>query len=103
MQLPVAASGQAYRLRLGLAAGNPQGSNRVNIICGPWQAQVWVDGIPRTNEWTLPGEALTSRWATLCIDAEPWKPADTGSRDQRTLGVRWYGTEWEAIPPGGAP
>lgn len=103
IRLPCADGKAAYRLRLLLAGGGPEATNRVEVVLGGRIESIQVDNEVEPYEWTIPGQAAENDWVTVSIKAAAWSPADFGSRDHRTLGVQWHGLEWERIAAEAAP
>ena len=103
IRLPCSDGSATYRLRLDLAGGGARASNRVDVLAGGRTETVWLGHEVESCEWTVSGFVPEHDWATVRLAAAPWSPADSGSRDHRTLGVQWYGAEWERIGGESAP
>jgi hypothetical protein len=97
LRLPAQASPAAYRLTVQVEGSGFGGSNRVALACGEQSKIFWVSNALATLEWDVEAQAGRNGLAEIGIEADPWTPADHGSRDARVLGVLWYGAKWERI------
>ncbi len=103
IRLPAMGGSNGFRLRLEMANHPLWRSSRVAVSIGSRRTVFEVGNTVAAHEWDVDAPDVEGDWIVVRLEAEPWSPSDHGSRDSRTLGVRWYGVEWERLDEGGEP